>query len=210
MPNFAPVMTRKNLYIISGPNGAGKTTVAMTLLTEVFNCREYVNADAIAVGLSPFNPESMAIMAGRLMLIRIDDLLERGESFAVETTLATRSYSRLVQRAHQQGYRVSLVYFWLESPEVAIQRVALRVSEGGHNIQENVIRRRYSAGLKNFFNIYMPIVDYWMLVDNTRTPRTIVAEGGLKLPPYIRNIERYNMIQAYGNVNDEKGMENHE
>ena len=203
-------MTRKNLYIISGPNGAGKTTVAMTLLTEVFNCREYVNADAIAVGLSPFNPESMAIMAGRLMLIRIDDLLERGESFAVETTLATRSYSRLVQRAHQQGYRVSLVYFWLESPEVAIQRVALRVSEGGHNIQENVIRRRYSAGLKNFFNIYMPIVDYWMLVDNTRTPRTIVAEGGLKLPPYIRNIERYNMIQAYGNVNDEKGMENHE
>lgn len=203
-------MTRKNLYIISGPNGAGKTTVAMTLLTEVFNCREYVNADAIAVGLSPFNPESMAIMAGRLMLQRIDDLLERGESFAVETTLATRSYSRLVQRAHQQSYRVSLVYFWLESPEVAIQRVALRVSEGGHNIQENVIRRRYSAGLKNFFNIYMPIVDYWMLVDNTRTPRTIVAEGGLKLPPYIRNIERYNMIQAYGNVNDEKGMENHE
>ena len=135
-------MARKNLYIISGPNGAGKTTVSMTLLTEVFNCREYVNADAIAAGLSPFNPESMAILAGRLMLARIEDLLARGESFALETTLATRSYNKLVNRAQRQGYNVSLVYFWLESPEVAIQRVALRVSEGGHNIPEDVIRRR--------------------------------------------------------------------
>ena len=96
-------MTRKNLYIISGPNGAGKTTASMTLLTEVFNCREYVNADAIAVGLSPFNPESMAIMAGRLMLTRIEDLLAREESFALETTLATRSYRKLVSRAHRQA-----------------------------------------------------------------------------------------------------------
>jgi predicted ABC-type ATPase len=197
-------MARKNLYIISGPNGAGKTTVSMTLLTEVFNCREYVNADAIAVGLSPFNPESMAIMAGKLMLARIEDLLAREESFALETTLATRSYNRLVKRAQSKGYRVSLVYFWLESPEVAIQRVALRVSEGGHNIKEEVIRRRYSAGLRNFFNIYMPIVDYWMLVDNTRTPRTIVAEGGLDQSSFIRNYERYNMIQAYGNANVKK------
>ncbi|MBR3454996.1 MAG: AAA family ATPase [Bacteroidaceae bacterium] len=193
-------MTRKNLYIISGPNGAGKTTVSMTLLTEVFNCREYVNADAIAAGLSPFNPESMALLAGRLMLTRIEDLLSRDETFALETTLATRSYRNLVRRAQQQGYFVSLVYFWLESPEVAIQRVALRVSEGGHNIQEEVIRRRYSAGMKNFFNIYMPIVDYWMLVDNTRTPRTIVAEGGLERPPMIRNVERYNLIYNYGNA----------
>ncbi len=193
-------MTRKNLYIISGPNGAGKTTVSMTLLTEVFNCREYVNADAIAVGLSPFNPESMALLAGRLMLTRIEDLLSRDETFALETTLATRSYRNLVRRAQQQGYFVSLVYFWLESPEVAIQRVALRVSEGGHNIQEEVIRRRYSAGMKNFFNIYMPIVDYWMLVDNTRTPRTIVAEGGFERAPMIRNVERYNLIYNYGNT----------
>ena len=203
-------MARKNLYIISGPNGAGKTPVSMTLLTEVFNCREYVNADAIAAGLSPFNPESMAILAGRLMLARIEDLLARGESFALETTLATRSYNKLVNRAQRQGYNVSLVYFWLESPEVAIQRVALRVSEGGHNIPEDVIRRRYSSGLKNFFNIYMPIVDYWMLVDNTRTPRTIVAEGGSKQSSFIRNVERYNMIQAYGNANVEKRMDDHE
>ncbi len=210
MSIFARVMKGKNLYIISGPNGAGKTTASMTLLTEVFKCKEYVNADAIAMGLSPFNPESMALLAGRLMLARIDELLEKNEDFAVETTLATKSYRQLIVRARSQGYRVWLVFFWLQSPEVAIQRVALRVSEGGHNIQEEVIRRRYKAGLRNLFSIYMPLVDYWMLVDNTITPRTIVAEGGADFRPVIRNVERYKLIQDYGNANVEKGMEKHE
>ena len=199
-------MRDQNLYIISGPNGAGKTTASMTLLPEVLNCREYVNADAIAVGLSPFNPESMALQAGRLMLMRINELLERDESFAVETTLATRSYRHLVNKARMQGYKVSLLYLWLESPEVALRRVALRVSEGGHNIREEVVRRRYSAGLNNLFRIYMPLVDYWMLVDNTEAPRCIVAEGGCDIPPRIKNLERYNQIESYV----VKGMENHE
>ena len=169
----------------------------MTLLPDVFRCREFVNADAIAVGLSPFNPESMAIEAGRLMLKRIDELLEAGESFAIETTLATRSYTRLVTQAQSRGYHVSLLYLWLESPDVALRRVALRVSEGGHDIPANVVRRRYYAGLDNLFRLFMPIVDYWMLVDNTRTPRTIVAEGGASRPAVVIDSESYHKISNY-------------
>ena len=194
---FAIVMADKHLYIISGPNGAGKTTASMTLLPEVWQCREFVNADAIAVGLSPFNPDSMAIEAGKLMLKRIDDLMNQGETFAIETTLATKSYVNLIRRAKELGYSVSLLYLWLESPETAIRRVALRVSEGGHSIPEDVIVRRYHAGLKNLFELFMPIVDYWMLVDNTRTPRVIVAEGGAEVSDVIRNVELYQIIKGY-------------
>ncbi len=190
-------MADKHLYIISGPNGAGKTTASMTLLPEVWQCREFVNADAIAVGLSPFNPDSMAIEAGKLMLKRIDDLLSQGETFAIETTLAAKSYVNLIRRAKEQEYSVSLLFLWLESPENAICRVALRVSEGGHNIPEDVIVRRYYAGLNNLFQLFMPIVDYWMLVDNTRIPRVIVAEGGAEVPVVIRNVELYQIIKGY-------------
>lgn len=194
---FAIVMADKHLYIISGPNGAGKTTASMTLLPEVWQCREFVNADAIAVGLSPFNPDSMAIEAGKLMLKRIDDLLSQGETFAIETTLAAKSYVNLIRRAKELEYSVSLLFLWLESPENAICRVALRVSEGGHNILEDVILRRYYAGLNNLFQLFMPIVDYWMLVDNTRIPRVIVAEGGAEVPVVIRNVELYQIIKGY-------------
>lgn len=194
---FAIVMADKHLYIISGPNGAGKTTASMTLLPEVWQCREFVNADAIAVGLSPFNPDSMAIEAGKLMLERIDDLLSQGETFAIETTLAAKSYVNLIRRAKELEYSVSLLFLWLESPENAICRVALRVSEGGHNIPEDVILRRYYAGLNNLFQLFMPIVDYWMLVDNTRIPRVIVAEGGAEVPVVIRNVELYQIIKGY-------------
>ena len=190
-------MADKHLYIISGPNGAGKTTASMTLLPEVWQCREFVNADAIAVGLSPFNPDSMAIEAGKLMLKRIDDLLSQGETFAIETTLAAKSYVNLIRRAKELEYSVSLLFLWLESPENAICRVALRVSEGGHNIPEDVILRRYYAGLNNLFHLFMPIVDYWMLVDNTRIPRVIVAEGGAEVPVVIRNVELYQIIKGY-------------
>ena len=169
----------------------------MTLLPEVWQCREFVNADAIAVGLSPFNPDSMAIEAGKLMLKRIDDLLSQGETFAIETTLAAKSYVNLIRRAKEQEYSVSLLFLWLESPENAICRVALRVSEGGHNIPEDVIVRRYYAGLNNLFQLFMPIVDYWMLVDNTRIPRVIVAEGGAEVPVVIRNVELYQIIKGY-------------
>ena len=197
MFTFASLMADKHLYIISGPNGAGKTTASITLLPEVWQCREFVNADAIAAGLSPFNPESMAIEAGKLMLKRINDLLNQGATFAIETTLATKSYVNLIRRAKKQGYTVSLLYLWLESPETAICRVALRVSEGGHNIPDEVVVRRYHAGLKNFFQLFLPIVDYWMLVDNTRIPREIVAEGGGAEADVIRNVELFHKIKGY-------------
>ena len=169
-------MAGKNLYIIAGCNGAGKTSASVTILPEILNCKEFVNADEIARGISPFNSESVAVEAGRLMLQRIEFLLNGDNSFAIETTLATRSYSNLVQRAHQCGFFVQLLFFWLPSPEYAIERVAQRVREGGHNIPNDVIVRRYFAGIRNLFDIYMPIVDSWMIVDNSVNPRFTIAE----------------------------------
>ena len=142
----------KNLFIISGCNGAGKTTASYTVLPEILDCREFVNADEIARGLSPFNPSSMAIEAGKLMLLRIEDLLQRDKTFSIETTLSTRSYVNLVKRAQKQDYRVCLLFFWLNSPELAMKRVAERVSKGGHNIPQDTIKRRYAAGISNLFN----------------------------------------------------------
>lgn len=187
----------KKLYIIAGCNGAGKTTASYTVLPEILDCREFVNADEIAHGLSPFNPESVAIDAGRLMLLRIEELLRRGITFSIETTLATRSYSNLICRAQEQGYSVSLIYFWLNSPELAIDRVAKRVASGGHNIPADIIRRRYQAGMDNLFRIYIPCVDYWMLADNTASPRIIVAEGAGTDTVKIYNQEIFNIIRSH-------------
>lgn len=187
----------KNLYIISGCNGAGKTTASYTVLPEILDCKEFVNADEIARGLSPFNPESVAIEAGRLMLSRIAELLRRNESFSIETTLATRSYFRLVEQAHSQGYQVTLLFFWLKTPEQAIERVAERVSKGGHNIPRDIIIRRYYEGIDNLFRIYMPIVDTWVLVDNSVTPRGIIATGGCGQELVINNEVEYKKIEAY-------------
>lgn len=128
-----------NLYIIAGCNGAGKTTAAYTILSEVLNCREFVNADHIAFCLSPLNPEHAALAAGRIMLKRIRELLKRRSDFAFETTLSTLSYVSLIRTAHLNGYKVSLLYFWLSSPELAIQRVERRISKGGHHIPADVI-----------------------------------------------------------------------
>ena len=145
----------KRLYIIGGCNGAGKTTASYTVLPEILDCREFVNADEIAHGLSPFNPENVSIEAGRLMLKRIDELLEKDITFSIETTLATKSYINLVRRAHTKGYSVNLLFFWLRSPELAIQRVAERVKNGGHNIPTDIIVRRYIAGSCNLFNLLL-------------------------------------------------------
>lgn len=131
-----------NLYIISGCNGAGKTTASFTVLPEMLNCQEFVNADEIARGLSPFQPEKVAVEAGRIMLQRIDELIKKQTDFGIETTLATRSYTQTIKKSKSQGYNITLVYFWLSSPELAIARVKRRVAEGGHNIPEEVIRRR--------------------------------------------------------------------
>lgn len=184
----------KMLYIIGGCNGAGKTTASYTVLPDILNCREFVNADEIAHGLSPFNPTDVAIEAGRLMLQRIEELLAREESFSIETTLATRSYINLVRRAHAKGYRVTLLFFWLNSPELAIKRVAERVSKGGHDIPEDIIRRRYVSGIQNLFNLYVNEVDSWSIYDNSTTHRRNVAVGGKTIATVINNEEIYNQI----------------
>lgn len=190
-------MTNKNLYIISGCNGAGKTTASYTVLPEVLDCREFVNADEIARGLSPFNPESVAIEAGRLMLSRIEELLERDESFSIETTLATKSYINLVRRAQAKGYNVRVLFFWLNSPELALQRVAERVEKGGHNIPADVIRRRYVAGIRNLFRLFMREVDYWEIYDNSEYPAVQIATGGKNENTEIIIETTYNKIAEY-------------
>ena len=189
-------MADKNLYIIAGCNGAGKTSASVTILPEILHCKEFVNADAIAKGISPFNPESVAVEAGRLMLQRIDFLLNGGSSFAIETTLATRSYSNLVRRAQQRGFLVQLLFFWLPSPEYAVERVAQRVSEGGHNIPNDVIVRRYFAGIKNLFDIYMPIVDSWMIIDNSVNPRVKIAKMNRGIM-VVFDENKFNTIKNY-------------
>ena len=192
-----------HLYIIAGCNGAGKTTASFTVLPEMLNCREFVNADEIAKGLSPFNPEGVAIQAGRLMIDRIIHLLKEGETFAFETTLATRSYVKLIQRAQRRGYFVTLLFFSLSSPEQAIARVAKRVSQGGHNIPTDVILRRYHAGLQNFFQLYTPICDYWTLYDNSNIPGEKIAFGWRDQRINIIDKERYDYFYTHYNQTPE-------
>ncbi len=187
----------KNLYILSGCNGAGKTTASYTILPEILDCQEFVNADEIAKGLSPFNPESVAIEAGRLMLKRIRVLMDKGVNFSIETTLATRSYKRLVEQAHEKGYRVTLLYFWLASPNIASQRVAQRVANGGHNIPTEVIERRYFLGIRNLIDIFIPIVDEWGIYDNTEGNADMIAAGGQQTTKII-NEDIFNKIKTYG------------
>lgn len=167
----------KRLFVIAGCNGAGKTTASYTILPEILECDEFVNADEIAKGLSPFRPEKASVQAGRLMLERINQLLTANSDFAFETTLATKSYKNLVSKAQNGGYQVTLLFFWLNSEELAVKRVETRVKEGGHNIPEVVIRRRYNNGLRNFFSIFKLLVDDWMFIDNSGEPYQVIAEG---------------------------------
>lgn len=166
----------KKLYIIAGCNGAGKTTASYTILPEILDCDEFVNADEIARGLSPFRPEKAGIQAGRLMLQRIKFLINKGQDFAFETTLSTRSYKNLVEDAKRNGYSITLIFFYLSSQDLAVKRVETRVKEGGHNIPEKIIRRRYENGIKNFFNIFRPIINEWMFIENSGEPYKLIAQ----------------------------------
>ena len=166
----------KNLYIIAGCNGAGKTTASFTILPEILDCREFVNADEIARGLSPFQPEKVAIEAGRVMLGRIENLLNENCNFAFETTLATRSYRNTILRAQATGYNVTLLFFWLRTVELAKERVQIRVAEGGHNIDAETIERRYLSGIRNLFEIYLPIVNEVLIFDNSEGKHELVAQ----------------------------------
>lgn len=170
-------MSDKKVIIIAGPNGAGKTTFARTFLPAEARCPRFINADLIAAGLSPFAPEVAAIRAGKLMLQEMDACAARGESFAIETTLAGLNYIERIRLWRAAEYRVSLIFLSLPSAEIAVSRVAERVRQGGHGIPETVIRRRFVAGLQNFNRHYRQAVNLWMMFDNTRSKPVLLDEG---------------------------------
>ena len=182
------------MYILSGCNGAGKTTAAYYILPEILQCKEFVNADEIARGLSPFQPEKVMYEAGKIMSTRINGLIEKGENFAVETTLSAIVYREKVAKAQQNGYTVNLIYFWLSNPELAKHRVRLRVEEGGHNIATPVLIRRYYKGLKNFFDVFSPICDNVMMFDNSDKAPKLIMTKEKEQDAEIYNQEIYNQI----------------
>ena len=182
------------MYIISGCNGSGKTTASYTLLPELLDCSEFVNSDEFAKSLAPFHPETAYITASRYMLKKLRYLFTRREDFCIETTLATRSLLKMVRMAQDQGYFVTVVYLWLNDPQIAIQRVAARVEAGGHDVAPDVIRRRYYTGLEYFFTLYKPACDKWMLVDNSETEFRIIAEGSDK-GTTVRDLTLYTQIK---------------
>ena len=182
------------LFIISGCNGAGKTTASYTILPEMFGLRECVNSDEIAKKLSPSDPDAVAIRASRIMLERMNELIDKRADFGVETTLATKTLLNVIEEAKTYGYVVILLYFWLNSPELAVERVALRVASGGHNVSEPTIRRRYRQGIINLMHRYIPVVDSWMILDNSATPAAMIAEGGKDTLTVIRNKTVYHLL----------------
>ena len=182
------------VYIIAGPNGAGKTTFATEFLPDFAECREFLNADLIAAGLSPFAPEAAAMRAGRLLLGRVKELSAQGRDFGFETTLSGRTHMALLREMKRRGYAIHLFFLWLPSVEMAVARVANRVRQGGHPIPEAVIRRRFALGIRNFLTLYCPLSDSWMLFDNSQSqPRLIAREdaGGL----YVAQTELYETIK---------------
>ena len=187
----------KNLYIIGGCNGAGKTTASFTILPEILDCKEFVNADEIAKGLSPFQPESVSFEAGRIMLGRIRVLLNEHKSFGFETTLSTKSYKSMLLRAKQAGYNITLLFFWLRNVDLAIERVKTRVQEGGHNIEHHIIKRRYYRGLKNLFELYLDIPDSIMIFDNSEEFPELIAEKGIGHAFKVLNLRKFELMKQY-------------
>jgi predicted ABC-type ATPase len=182
------------IFIIAGCNGAGKTTAAYNLLPDVFKTVEFVNADEIARGLSPFNPAGVAFQAARIMLERLDQLVEENQSFSFETTLSGFTYLSFINKAKEKGYGITFFFVYLNSVELAIERVAIRVSKGGHTIPENVIRRRYDKGLHNFL-MYAAVADDWYIYDNSGAGYELVAKR-VNNEEEIINFELFKIISA--------------
>ena len=189
-------MSRPQLVLIGGPNGAGKSTAAPQLLRDTLDVAEFVNADAIASGLSGFHPESAALQAGRVMLKRVRRLASNRADFAFESTLASRGFAPWIDRLKQSGYVFRLVFLWLPDPDVAIARVAARVRAGGHDIPDSTIRRRYYSGLRNFFRLYRPIANDWRFYDNTATsgPR-LISMGESTADIEVRDVNLWTHIK---------------
>jgi len=184
-----------DVVIIAGPNGAGKSTLAPALLRDTLHIFEYVNADTIAQGLSAFAPEDASFEAGRVMLGRLRNLAADGKDFSFETTLASRFYSSWLKELQKQGYRVSLIFLWLDNVELAIERVKERVRLDGHNIPDDTIRRRYDRGLKNLFELYLPVVDSWSVRDTSFARSVEIARYTEAAGELIFEVEQWKKIR---------------
>ncbi len=191
-----------DFYLFGGPNGAGKTTIALRALP-VLGCHEFVNADAIARALSPFQPESVAFRAGVLMMKRLRELAAKNVSFATESTLSARAYVPFIKNCQARGYTFHLIYIWLPDPEMNVARVAARVSAGGHNIPPDVIRRRYEAGRKNFVELYKPLANTWRILDNSAFSEKLIGKGGFQQPTNILDKEIWSRIHEGFNASAE-------
>lgn len=187
-----------HLYIIAGCNGAGKTTGSNKILPACWNCQTYVNADDIAARLWPSNPAAAALEAGRMMLSKLDELMNDGVDFAFETTLATRSYAGLINKAKSKGYKITLFYLWLVSPEMAMARVAARVKKGGHSIPDEVIERRYYRGISNFMKLYRALCNTWVLMDSRKPEIAQIAEGRFEQDIDVRDLTLWNQFVEHG------------
>jgi predicted ABC-type ATPase len=188
--------TGPQVIVIAGPNGAGKTTLAPSLLRDELRVLEYVNADPIALGLSGFDPASVALQAGRVMLKRLHALAEERKTFGFETTLATKHYVAWIEKLRNDGYGFQLMFLWLRSADLAVQRVRERVRAGGHDVAEQVIRRRYSAGLRNFSTLYQPLANTWAVYDNSDLPSPMmIAQGGQSEEPSIIHANLWERFQ---------------
>ena len=172
---MAKPRSNPTVYVIAGPNGAGKTTFAAQFLPDFVNCRQFLNADLIASGLSPFAPETQNLRAGRLLLERIKELSQAREDFGFETTLSGRTHARLLTDLKRADYRIVLFFLWLPSADLAVKRVANRVQQGGHAVPEADVRRRFALGLKNLFTLYRPCLDAWWLYNASKLPPELIA-----------------------------------
>jgi len=190
-----PMSSGPNVIIVAGPNGAGKTTAAADILVGALAVQEFVNADIIAKGLSSFQPESVAFDAGRIMLQRLHHLTDQRANVAFETTLASRTFASWIKTLTPTGYRFRLFFLWLPSADMAVERVQERVSEGGHHVPEDVIRRRYEAGLRNFFRIYRPLAASWRFYDNSHPGgRRLIASGQMGQATMVFDADLWNNV----------------
>jgi predicted ABC-type ATPase len=183
------------VVVVAGANGSGKSTSAPALLRDALEVTEFVNADTIAAGLSAFRPQSVAAAAGRIMLVRMRSLALARENFAFETTLASRSFAPWLKQLREGGYRVHILFLWLRNEELAVTRVDERVRAGGHDVPEDVVRRRYRAGLRNFFNFYVGLADSWQMLDNSERNRRVIIAAASGENINMRDIETWRIIQ---------------